>query len=218
VTEKWMTYAEAGAVFGLSPEAMRKRVKRLGWRTTIDNEGRRLLLVPEDAKVAPGGGRPDIRTGVPNPEFDRVVAELEREREARLKAEVRAAAAEGEARTLREVLQRTETALEAERDVRRTLELQAGEDARQLSHFETEALAAAAEREGARIERDQARRDQTQAELAAEDAQRDAAESIARAEQAEQDAAVLRAGIEQLQAQLDAILAKPPWWRRLLRR
>ena len=47
----WLTYAQAGERFGVSAEAVRLRARRLGWRTQPCNDGRTLVLVPEDADV-----------------------------------------------------------------------------------------------------------------------------------------------------------------------
>jgi hypothetical protein len=49
----WLTYAQAGARFGLSADAIRMRAHRLGWRTQPGNDGRTLVQVPEDAAVQP---------------------------------------------------------------------------------------------------------------------------------------------------------------------
>jgi hypothetical protein len=53
----WMTYAEIGKRFGLGAEAARTRVRRLCWRTQPGNDGRTLVLVPDDADLRPGGDR-----------------------------------------------------------------------------------------------------------------------------------------------------------------
>src|SRR6185437_14219028 len=51
--EEWLTWQQAGERFGLSPDAMRMRARRLGWRTQPSNEGRTLVLVPAEAQVRP---------------------------------------------------------------------------------------------------------------------------------------------------------------------
>src|SRR5918997_6125670 len=65
MADRWLTYAEAGELFGLSAEAMRKRAHRLRWRTQPGNEGRTLILVPDGAALHPtahpAGHRPDVR-------------------------------------------------------------------------------------------------------------------------------------------------------------
>jgi hypothetical protein len=45
----WQTYAQAGERFGVSAEAVRLRARRLGWRTQPGNDGRTLVLVPDNA-------------------------------------------------------------------------------------------------------------------------------------------------------------------------
>src|SRR5690349_754610 len=49
--EEWLTWQQAGERFGLSPDAMRMRARRLGWRTQPSNEGRTLVLVPAEAEA-----------------------------------------------------------------------------------------------------------------------------------------------------------------------
>jgi hypothetical protein len=49
----WLTWQQAGDKFGLSPDAVRMRARRLGWRTQPGNAGRTLVEVPEDAEVKP---------------------------------------------------------------------------------------------------------------------------------------------------------------------
>ena len=73
MADRWMTYEEAGELFGLSAEAMRKRCRRLGWRIQPgnDNQTRTRILVPDNAEIRPAGqapGRPagDHREGWPN--------------------------------------------------------------------------------------------------------------------------------------------------------
>jgi hypothetical protein len=53
MSDTWLTYAQAGERFGLTPDAMRMRARRLGWRTQPGNDGRTLILVPADALIEP---------------------------------------------------------------------------------------------------------------------------------------------------------------------
>jgi hypothetical protein len=48
----WLTYAQAGERLGLTPEAVRHRARRAGWRTMPGNDGRTLVLVPDDVEPA----------------------------------------------------------------------------------------------------------------------------------------------------------------------
>jgi chromosome segregation ATPase len=57
MSDTWLTYTQAGERFGLTPNAMRMRAKRLGWRTQPDNHGRTLILVPADAEIEPRRSR-----------------------------------------------------------------------------------------------------------------------------------------------------------------
>jgi colicin import membrane protein len=56
---EWLTYAQAGERFGLSADAVRMRAHRLGWRMQPGNDGRTLVLVPEDATVQPRARSPE---------------------------------------------------------------------------------------------------------------------------------------------------------------
>ena len=56
---EWLTYAQAGARFGVSPDALRMRAHRLGWRTQPGNDGRTLVQVPDDAEVSPRARSPE---------------------------------------------------------------------------------------------------------------------------------------------------------------
>jgi hypothetical protein len=56
--EQWLTYAAAGRLLGTSVEAARQRARRLGWRTQPGNDGRTLVLVPDQPDVHPVGQPP----------------------------------------------------------------------------------------------------------------------------------------------------------------
>ncbi len=77
----WLTYAQIGARFGVSAEAARLRARRLGWRMQPGNDGRTLVLVPDDAAVQL---RPPVRPPVRPPgrtgETARLAALLAEER------------------------------------------------------------------------------------------------------------------------------------------
>lgn len=217
--DRWMTYAEAGAEFGLSPEAVRKRVRRLHLATQLNNEdGRVRFLLPDGMTMYPAerpeddspDDRQDGRVDELRRQINGLEADLKEERASRIAAEVRAAVAEGALGRETEARQRVETALEAERESRRALEAQAVDDARQLTQFEADALAATAEREAARIERDTARREKAEAE-------EEAAQARAKAGAAEGAVAQARAEAEAVRKRLDAAMAAP-WWRRVLGR
>ena len=59
MTEVWLTYAQAGERFGLTSNAMRMRARRLGWRSQPGNEGRTLILVPDDTTIEPRSRSPE---------------------------------------------------------------------------------------------------------------------------------------------------------------
>lgn len=120
--DRWMTYEQAGELFALSSEAIRKRSRRLGWRTQAGNEGRTLILVPDRAELRPPGRQAGHPPGPPagdqpdGPAAE-LVAELRRRAEA---AEAQAGTAEARARQLAgELASQHERAgrAEGERDV-----------------------------------------------------------------------------------------------------
>jgi hypothetical protein len=58
----WLTYAQAGERLGMSAEAIRSRARRAGWRTMPGNDGKALVLIPDDATIEPRlAGRPGER-------------------------------------------------------------------------------------------------------------------------------------------------------------
>ena len=58
-TGRWLTFAQAGAELGLSAEATRSRARRAGWRTMPGNDGRTLVMIPEELAIeARPAGRP----------------------------------------------------------------------------------------------------------------------------------------------------------------
>ena len=73
----WLTYAQIGARFGMSAEAARLRARRFGWRMQPGNDGRTLVLVPDDAAVQL---RPPVRPPGRTGETARLAALLAEER------------------------------------------------------------------------------------------------------------------------------------------
>jgi hypothetical protein len=66
---QWLSYAEAGRVLGISPEAARQLARRRGWprRTPNEHNAPARVLVPDDAAVRPrpgmSGGQPPYERG-----------------------------------------------------------------------------------------------------------------------------------------------------------
>ena len=59
MTEKtWQTYVEAATTLGLTVEGIRQRARREHWRKMLGNDGKALVMLPEDAERAPAG-KPD---------------------------------------------------------------------------------------------------------------------------------------------------------------
>jgi hypothetical protein len=94
--EQWLTYQQASELLGVSAEAVRRHVRRHGWRTQRGNNGKALVLVPPTAAgegwARPGGqqgghpgGQDDGRTPGQTghlPGHEELVAELRRRAEA----------------------------------------------------------------------------------------------------------------------------------------
>jgi hypothetical protein len=51
--------ASLAALIGMSPESVRARARRKGWRRTIGNDGKALILVPPDTARIPAAPRED---------------------------------------------------------------------------------------------------------------------------------------------------------------
>lgn len=113
--DRWMTYEEAGALFGLSAEAMRKRARRLRWqvRPPNDSHGKAYIQVPDDAELRPAGPPPGIPSGHrPDDRANDLLTELRRRAEA---AEQAAKLAESERDTLaQEIISQRERTARAE--------------------------------------------------------------------------------------------------------
>lgn len=74
-SDRWMTYQEAAALFGGTPDAIRVRAHRSHWRRQRGNDGKILVLVPADPSehshpLAPVRSpvRSGVRTGERTPE------------------------------------------------------------------------------------------------------------------------------------------------------
>jgi hypothetical protein len=176
IAAAWLTYAQVGERFAMSPEAARQRARRLRWRTQPGNDGRTLVLVPESTAVQPRG--PPDRTAkqapVQPPEIARLSGLLDRAHERVDKAEQRADAADT-ARCAAEAL--------AERERERTDDERQGR-ARAETRADRAEAAIAGERQRADVLRD--RLDAVQAQVAAAEA---AAQEGRVGAQAAQDAA-----------------------------
>jgi hypothetical protein len=95
----WLTYAQAAERLGLSAEAVRHRARRSGWRTQPGNDGRTLVLVPDDemADIRPRApvhmaDRTPVRTNDHDDEIARANARAERAERRADEANERAAA------------------------------------------------------------------------------------------------------------------------------
>jgi hypothetical protein len=101
----WLTYEQAAARFGLKPEAMRKRSKRLGWASRLANDGKVHIRVPEEADIAARqarhpGGHPAGRSGGQSTSDKALEAAIAALRERAEAAERRAEEAEARVRTV----------------------------------------------------------------------------------------------------------------------
>ena len=184
----WLTYAQAGELLGLSPEAVRHRARRNNWRTQPGNDGRTLVMISAeditDARSKPPvhtDDRAPVRANGVDEEIARANARAdrgdERAEEAAKRADVAVALADRTLVQLAEERQRTEA-------LRERLDA--------LHHDLTAAEIAATE---ARAALDAARQQATDAQAAAEAAQTraDAADTDRRAAEARADRAAKRA-------------------------
>jgi len=128
-----MTYKEAASEFGLSPEAIRKRARRLRWEIVPWNDGKTRVVVPFGAELHPPPVRPARPAGQPAGDREEVLAEVRRRAEAaegrirQLEGELadqreRAARAEGEMQATRDALAHERGQVAAERAARQALE------------------------------------------------------------------------------------------------
>lgn len=82
---EWLTYAELAERFGSTPEAMRQRSLRGQWRRQTNNDGKTIVLLPDDVSVRPRKKKQRTNdTGVerpkqtpPNKDLERIIAVLE---------------------------------------------------------------------------------------------------------------------------------------------
>jgi hypothetical protein len=129
---KWLSYADAAAALGMTPESVRQRARREHWRKQLGNDGKALILVPDDTDRIPAGDTGDdapTPRPVKRPEPDTAFSALQ----ARL-VEMEARATELRADVERE---RGERLQERERADRLTIEVAAL--ARQLAQTVQEA-------------------------------------------------------------------------------
>lgn len=68
MADRWLSYQRLGKLFGMSAEAARQRARRLGWRTQPGNDGRKLVLVPDDVIIHPRVRTP-VQTTVQTPDL-----------------------------------------------------------------------------------------------------------------------------------------------------
>jgi hypothetical protein len=182
MNDRWLNYADAAKALGMTPESVRQRARREGWRRQIGNDGRALVLVPVDTARNTAGdaavSRPVIR-----PERDTAMlrarlqeiesraaelrSDIERERAERLQERDRADRLAGEVADLaRQLAKLTEEAGSRERDLQARLTAAQAEHVAevlslrdQLAKTEYDRDRVAAEAEKARAEAELARAD-----------------------------------------------------------
>ncbi len=77
---KWLSYADAAAALGMTPESVRQRARREHWRKQLGNDGKALILVPADTDRIPPGDVADTTPAsrpVKRPESDTAFAALQ---------------------------------------------------------------------------------------------------------------------------------------------
>jgi hypothetical protein len=81
---KWLSYVDAAAALGMTPESVRQRARREHWRKQLGNDGKALILVPADTDRIPAGDtdgeapapRP-VKRPVKRPDTDIALAALQ---------------------------------------------------------------------------------------------------------------------------------------------
>lgn len=157
----WLTYAEAAAEVGLTVEGLRQRARREHWRKMLGNDGKALIMLPDDIDRLPPGeaageqeGEPFKATRLPpasppgNEEaFTTLVASLQ-DRVAELREDLERERTRADAEIARE-RERAEEAIAWERAERAKEREQAERTATELSEI-AKALANAMESGAAR--------------------------------------------------------------------
>jgi hypothetical protein len=93
MADNWKTYAQAAEAFGMSLEGLRQRARREHWRKMMGNDGKALVLVPEDTRspadhqadakpptARSPGKQPAGEIAMLQARVDELKADLERER------------------------------------------------------------------------------------------------------------------------------------------
>lgn len=83
---EWLTYSELAERFDSTPEAMRQRSLRGNWRKQTNNEGKTIVLLPEDFTVRPrkkrnvrsnNSSEKPVKQNNVNKDLERLIAVLE---------------------------------------------------------------------------------------------------------------------------------------------
>jgi hypothetical protein len=78
--DRWLSYADAAAALGMTPESVRQRARREHWRKQLGNDGKALILVSVETDHIPArdtdGDAPALRP-VKRPESDTTLAVLQ---------------------------------------------------------------------------------------------------------------------------------------------
>jgi len=173
MTEVWLTYAQAGERFGLTSNAMRMRARRLGWRSQPGNEGRTLILVPDDTTIEPRSRSPEgsperatERSAEQSEIVERFLDRIEAADARAASSEHRAEQAEQRAERAEQRAERAEQRADTERahaeQLRATLDITAGELAATERRLRekldlTEAILGIAQRQAREAEQERAR-------------------------------------------------------------
>ncbi len=162
-SDRWLTYADAASLLGMTIDSLRHRARRENWGKRLNNEGKAIVLVPFDVVPLPGGDTGGDPPGDPvavrpakrapsHPEADAVavhlarIADLER-RIAELRSDLDTARQERDRERDGRQVERDERQAERERADRANNELI--EIAKQFAALTASASAAARARETA---------------------------------------------------------------------
>lgn len=132
--DQWLTYSAAAKMLGMTPESVRQRTRREGWRRQLGNDGRALILVPADTARNTAGDTGDDTPG--DPPASRPVIRPKRDTAA---LQARLQEIEGRAAELRAELEREQAERHQERDRADRLAGEVADLARQIAKLADEA-------------------------------------------------------------------------------
>ncbi len=137
MSDRWLTYVDAARALGLSVEGIRQRARREHWRKQLGNDGKALVLVPNDTTRLPAEQSPNDqapnRPATARQPADNDVAELAVLRAKVTELESRAAELRSDLEREREQAARVQAELRADTNRERTERLAERDQATRLT-------------------------------------------------------------------------------------